>query len=398
MGWLGTALSYFTGGLAGAYNSYQQNNSIAQQIEFQREENQKNRDFSKQMYEQQWADYMKNYPELMQMENDAQFNLWKNQFGTQAAYNSENAQVARSLVAGLNPSQNGLIQGSNMNMQPSTVQPPPHIQGSPLGGSISPTGIPDLLPNNLLAQAAAFAKDMSQVDINKKQLDKMESEIDKILAEKDLIDSQRSYQEIKNGVYQVLGYKKETVEIMNIVKQSYMYEAQGDASAAAAEMHKAQALLFDSERALNDEKKPFVGKLMQSEIDRNKSEYKRNLAQAAEAGAGKELKESQKRFQDMQNQLKEQEVSPDVLAERGNALVQEFFAKGQMSREAAQYSKLEADRIADINNRRGNSAAFRELDSFFDWLKKKLPFSGNVSVGVNSSTTNSTSDINVHKK
>lgn len=284
MGWLGTALSYFTGGLAGAYNSYMQNDSISNQIAAQAEENQKNRDFSKQMYEQQWADYMKNYPEIMQMENDAQFNLWKNQFATQAAYNSENAQVARSLVAGLNPSKNGLIQGSNMNMQPSTVQPPPHIQGSPLGGSISPTGIPDLLPNNLLAQAASFAKDMSQVDVNKSLVEKMSSEVEKILAEKDLIDSERSFKEIRNGIYQVLGYKKETVEIINKVKQAYMFEAEGDSASAAAKMHEAQKDLFDSEKALNDEKKPFVGKIMQSEIDRNQSEVRRNNAQAFEAG------------------------------------------------------------------------------------------------------------------
>ena len=283
MSWLGTVLSYATGGLTGAFNSYMQNDAINSQISAQASENQKNRDFALEMYNRQWEDYLKNYPELMKMSNDAQFNLWKNQFDTQAKYNSPAEQVSRSLVAGLNPTKEGLVQGSNMSMQPSSVQPPAHIQGSPLGGSISPVGIPDMLPNNLLSQAAQFAKDISQVDINKKQLDKMEAEIDKMLSEKDLIDSQRSFQEMKNGVYQVLGYTKETKEVISLVKQAYMYEAQGDNYKAAEEMHRAQAELFRSEKALNDERLPFVGKLMQSEIDRNKSEDRRNRAQAFEA-------------------------------------------------------------------------------------------------------------------
>ena len=383
------------GAVSGVFNYLAQD----QNRQAQKNENALNRQFSREMYELQRDDYLKNYPELQKIQADTQFNLWKNQFTTEANYNNTSNQVVRDLVAGVNPAgQSGLVTGSAVNMPASgSVSPPPQIQGSPLGGSIS--GIPNIFQGSeigsLLKQYGSFRKDMADADVSRKTLDKMDAEMDKLFAEKDLIDSQRFYQEIKNGIYQVLGYKKETVDIMNKVKQSYEFQAQGDYYKAAELMAGAQKDLFDSEKAINEEKKPFVAKLMQSQIDEYRSETRKNLALADQAIAEKDLKETQKTWQEFENQLKSQEVKPDVLKLRFDALINEAEAKRQISRSAAQSARLEADRIGSILESRGTSAVYKYIDDLFEQVKRKMPFTGNVNIGASSSSSHS--DVNVHK-
>lgn len=367
-----------------------------EQMNWQSQENQKNRDFSMEMYNLQRDNYLKDYPELQKMQADAQFNLWKNQFGVQSQYNSPSAQVARDLVAGVNPIGNGgLIQGSSMNFGASQMSPPPMIQGSPLGGTASPVGIPQGMSEGLMRDLGGFIKDMSQADVNKETIEKLAAEVDKFLAEKDLIDSQRSFQEMKNGVYQVLGYTRETKEIINLVKEAYQAEATGDNMLAGKKFNEANKELVDSERKINEERLPWVSKILKSEYDRNMSEYKRNLAQADEAIAAKDLKESQIKWQDFENILKEQETSPEVLKSRLVALVNEAEAKGQISRSAGQAARLEADRIGSILESRGTSAVYKFIDDLFEQVKRKMPFTGNVNIGASSSSSHS--DVNVHK-
>ena len=244
-----------------------------EQMDWQSQENQKNRDFSMEMYNLQRDNYLKDYPELQKMQADAQFNLWKNQFGVQSQYNSPSAQVARDLVAGVNPSgHGGLTQGSSMNFGASQMSPPPMIQGSPLGGTASPVGIPQGMSEGLMRDLGGFIKDMSQADVNRETIEKLAAEVDKFLAEKDLIDSQRSFQEMKNGVYQVLGYTRETKEIIKLVKEAYEAEATGDNMLAAKKFNDANKELADSERKINEEKLPWVSKIMKSEYNKNKKQ------------------------------------------------------------------------------------------------------------------------------
>lgn len=255
-----------------------------EQMKWQSEENQKNRDFSMEMYNLQRDNYLKDYPELQKMQSDAQFNLWKNQFSEQNAYNSPQAQVARSLVAGQNPSgQSGMVQASNNNMSASQMSPPPMIQGSPLGGSASPVGIPQGMSEGLMRDLGGFIKDMSQADVNKETIEKLAAEVDKFLAEKDLIDSQRNFQEMKNGVYQVLGYTRETKEIIKLVKEAYQAEATGDYMHANKKFAEANEELVRSEKKLNDEKLPWVSKIFKSEMELNQARTREANAKAFEA-------------------------------------------------------------------------------------------------------------------
>ena len=201
------------GAISAAFNYMAQD----QNRQAQKNENALNRQFSREMYELQRDDYLKNYPELQKIQADTQFNLWKNQSTTEANYNNTSNQVARNLVAGVNPAgQSGLVTGSAVNMPSSgSVSPPPQIQGSPLGGSLS--GIPNIFQGSeigsLLRQYGSFRKDMADADVSLKTLDKIDADTEKLLAEKDLIDSERFYQEIKNLINTILNFLIKTLRI-----------------------------------------------------------------------------------------------------------------------------------------------------------------------------------------
>lgn len=135
------------------------------QIEAQKESQQRNFDFSKQMYEQQWQDMLANYPDLLKIQTDEQFNLWKNQFQQENAYNNPSAQVGRMMQAGVNPAANNAVTTGINQMSPSSVAPPPVIHGSPLGGSVSPVGLPQGMTSHTLSELGSFIRDLSTVDL-----------------------------------------------------------------------------------------------------------------------------------------------------------------------------------------------------------------------------------------
>lgn len=136
------------------------------QINAQIAENQKNRDFSKEFFNMQWDKMLQNYPELLKMNSDAQFNLWRNQFAEQKQYNEEvnspAAQVQRMMAAGLNPVQ-GVQTQVQSNMGGNNVGAPPMISGSPLGGSVSPIGLPQGLSGagREIAGVGSFLRDLA---------------------------------------------------------------------------------------------------------------------------------------------------------------------------------------------------------------------------------------------
>lgn len=259
-----------------------------EQMNWQSGENQKNRDFSQQMYEQQVSDYMKNYPELMKKQSDIQFNQWKNQFGIESAYNSQGSQVARNLVAGVNPASQGSALTQGVSVSQPSVSPPPQIHGSPLGGSASPVGIPQGMNSELMSQFGQFMRDVSQAGVSRKTIEKLDADIQKELSEKDLIDSQRSYQEMKNGLYQVFGFRKETYDLLKLWQEAYRLKAAGDLDAATEKFQKANERLVNSEAKKNEDLLPILIEQNKQQIEVLKSEKKKNLAQAFEASqAGK---------------------------------------------------------------------------------------------------------------
>lgn len=319
-----------------------------------------NMKFSKEMYEKQVADYMANYPTLQKIQADNEFNLWKNQFDTQNAYNNPSAQVARNLAAGLNPSQQGMITSSNNTMgAQSSVAPPPTLSGSPLAGNVSPVGLPfqgvDLATT--LKEYSMFRKNMADANVSVKTLAKMDAETDKLFAEKDLIDSQRSYQEIKNGIYQVLGYRRETVEVMKLVKDAYQAEATGDYMRANKNFAEANKNLADSERLLNEEKLPWVSKIIQSEIDLNNARVRESNARAFEASENAKLANAKTDSEKVHKQILEFEhiikgndakISSVTLQPKINAMKEELAKDKALSEKTKNEALIEIQKLNKI--------------------------------------------------
>lgn len=207
------------------------------QIAAQSAENQKNRDFSMQMYEKQMADYLKNYPELLRMQSDAEFNLWKSQFDQQNEYNDIRNQVQRMMSAGLSPSGGTQTVATN-NMSHSSVSPPPVLHGSPLGGSISPIGLPQGMGSNgqTLRDVGGFIRDIAEA--KNKGADTVIKEVEGELAARTLEERVRA-----------VGLKNNwTEEQINLAKQQY------DEILGRVNLMQKEGLLKDKELATFDAK------------------------------------------------------------------------------------------------------------------------------------------------
>lgn len=366
------------------------NEQTSKQLRAQARENEINRQFSEHMYERQWADTLKNYPALLQMQSDADFNKWKNQFNIESAWNSQGNQVARNLVAGINPAAQGSALTQGVSVSSGGVAAPPSIHGSPLGGSISPVGLPHHFDLDMFSQLGQFAKDLSQLDVNKATISKITNEAEKILADKELTESLASYQEIKNGITQVFGYKRESLELQRMISDSRKLESEGDYFAAAKLNQKALARFNDSEAAINEEKKPFVAKLMQKDIERLAAEIRNQNAQAADALSRRDLNNANKELADLAIKVKKSEVTPDILAQRARTLLIQLEASETISKKELDEASRRIQQLEGIKNVRNNNMVNRVLDDVLSW------FTSHISVALHGSASASISDNTGH--
>ena len=139
---------------------------LERQIQAQMDALHENQQFSREMLDLQWQKTLEKYPELAKMQSDAQFNLWKNQFDEANRYNSPLNQVKRMGSAGLAPQSlaGGAGAGGSSSMGASGSVAPPVLSGSPLGGSVSPIGLPQGMSTNgsTLASIGSFIRDLAQ--------------------------------------------------------------------------------------------------------------------------------------------------------------------------------------------------------------------------------------------
>lgn len=138
---------------------------LANQIAAQERALKSNQKFSMDFYNHQVQTMLANYPELLRMQSDQQFNMWKNQFAVENAYNSPSSQIGRLMQAGINPAYGNAVTNGVSNMGASSVAPPPNISGSPLGGSVSPIGLPQGMSGSTLRDIGSFMDDLSKIDL-----------------------------------------------------------------------------------------------------------------------------------------------------------------------------------------------------------------------------------------
>ena len=195
-GWIGDAVSAGLDSLGLSqhgrdqyFNANLQREFLNKQQDFQREMQLQGQGFTKEMYNQQVQDMLKNYPELLRMASSSQFDLWKNQFNEQNNYNSPTAEVSRLLAAGINPNSVYGGQGStSSNAMGASSLPTQAPQVSPISSplSASPVGLPSgaWAPAQSMRDIASMARDFTEAKKAGVQTDQLEKLFDYEVAER----------------------------------------------------------------------------------------------------------------------------------------------------------------------------------------------------------------------
>lgn len=166
--------------------------------DFQREMTTNQQDFTREMYNQQWTDMLSKYPWLSQQLNNQQFNLWRNQFDLQNAWNeqmyqkyqSPKAVVSQNVAAGLNPAAlNGVNNGVSANsMGGSSASMPPQISPTSFNSNASPMGVPQGMSGrgDSIAEIGSFLRDVAEAKKKGVETDQLEKLFDYELEERAL--------------------------------------------------------------------------------------------------------------------------------------------------------------------------------------------------------------------
>lgn len=321
------------------------------QINAQIAENQKNRDFSKEFFNMQWDKTLQHYPELLKMNSDEQFNLWRNQFLEQKQYNEEvnspAGQVQRMMAAGLNPVQ-GTTSQVQSNMGGNSVGVPPMISGSPLAGSVSPIGLPQGLSGrgSELSQIGSFVRDIAQAKKTGKESDRFDEITDAMIDE--LYERARSneayaaYNGIKTVIERELGKDYRRSEIALNLRMALYYGAKEDTEKALQNLHKAETWLANTKNEGLLEQLPFLEQQIQAIIRYYETGSNRNLAESnlayAKATTETDLRNMYREQGGLYYELKKlrREDRVEMFATRENRIQQiaeQAYQSGLISRE-----------------------------------------------------------------
>ena len=282
-----------------AYQNEQYWSSLEAQQAFQREMQANSQDFTKKMYSTQLNDMLYKYPALAQRLNDQQFNMWRQQFNMQNAWNEEmyqkyqspQAVASMNAAAGLNPAGlNGVNNGVSANtMGASSAQTPPQISPTPFGTNGSPVGVPQGISGkgSDLAEVGQFLKDYSQMQLNQKMAgrydEKMDADIKSALASAGLAEQQSKYQELVNSVDAFFLSHKKSSEVKLNLALAAKAAAEGDEAKAQERLDNALTELNNTKNEEAKARLPFVELELRAGIDEIKASAQEKRAQAAEA-------------------------------------------------------------------------------------------------------------------
>lgn len=213
---------------------YRQREMMRENNKFQSQENEKSRDFTRQMYAQQWSDY--------------------------TDYNSYNAMVERAKEAGISPA--ALFQ----NGAPSSIG---GISPGSVGHSASPSPSYADVVNPVNRQAETFhsisqglqaLSQASKLGLESTRIvPLMSAQIQGQLSQAGLNDIRRSSEEFELGLRKIYGSKlndselgKNYAQMIDSYAQAYLYAEQGKTQESVRELNKAERLYKDAKRESTD--------------------------------------------------------------------------------------------------------------------------------------------------
>lgn len=254
-------------------DQYFNRSMMREQMEWQSAEAQKNRDWNLQMYERQ----LQNYPELLKMQADSDFNKWRNQ----QDYMSPQNMVARNLSAGVNPASQGQALTQGVSSSPSV---PPNIAGSPVGNP-SPVGIPSTgMSRGLLSEIGSFMRDVQQAKNLEKQTGRYDEYLDSMIAKFDAETENKEeatrYQKILTAIKQVYGNTEAMYNNAKLLQEAYSLQKQGDYYASNKKLVEADENLTKTKDSALKEQLPLLRGEIQSQIDLNNANARKSRQEA----------------------------------------------------------------------------------------------------------------------
>ena len=385
----GTAIALSGGlGLAGSlFGSAANSESASENLEAQREENQKNRAFNAQQAElaRQYATREREAQQQYQSQE------WQRQFEAQNAYNSPAAQSQRLKSAGINPAVyftgSQVAQGGNTSVSAPSTPSMPQAQYS---GGLSPVAFPSQIPN-MMSSAAQVLQALGSYEKNTSEASStrqlIEPTIQKMLSEIGLNDVMQKYQSlmvkmeearvpyyVRNAAAE---YADKAASVFLKVKQGEkidwekeLIDSQKKLNKALESMHGEQAAMFKAQALQITTSLPYQLALLKSESYKNNQE-------GALAGANKAtvdaLRDLQVRAQRIANQRDKQQGIKELSTLYSD--IQTTLSNNKVQRQLNETQYKELQRRLQIAKKKldaRDNTAFEAIDDLINYLSSEL--------------------------
>lgn len=372
---LGSAAAFGAGSIASSIISSSSSNDIANKnLHAQSRENQINRDWqtaeaekarqfdtSERIASQDWQKYMTDY------EN---------------AYNSPEQQALRLRQAGLNPAvaMNGNVQNVSASSSPSSPATSPMPSGVS-GISPVPQQPFSLDVGSIINGIGNFTKSIGEAK-------KLGVETDYIKRSFDLnlksLSNQSTLQELAIKGQQLANAVTESTkdsriksaidEAIKVHWEAILAEKQGISEdlrqkvlASEDEVNKALAKYHGNNAQLLAYDVATYFEAYQNNQALKKAQTKAAESSAAASDAAAAVDKQRERIERVSADLRETGKTSEMLS-----LLSDLSAKNEISKADFEQARLKLQRISDLLERRKNGLAFKQADSFLEWIKDKV--------------------------
>lgn len=281
--------------------------------------------------------------QVAENEKDRQFqrDFWREQY---EAANDFSYLAAQLRAAGINPSayfgRTDASPTSPVGSSPSRSVSPSGFAGSAYGGA----GASAFTSLSQIIEAASKIRTTNLAEERQKAI--LQAEVNKLLAEASNQSSNAEFIDTQNQIKKLLGFTKESYEIIKLNNEAYAASARGDYDKAAELNQKAMARVNDVEARTKEELKPILianqeklGKVYESERDKN-------VAQASQARAAAHRETSQSAYLDSltatNDALRDGSIRAQNLANDINEVTAYISKRDRVLYEATYQDKLSA--------------------------------------------------------
>lgn len=273
-------------------------------IQAQREENQKDRDFQRNQWEREFA-----------AQTEFQRNFWKEQFEAENAYNTPTAQVARLQAAGINPaalvSQISGVSAAAASPSASSPSPSSPSGGHGLSGSI-PTAVPistDAALFSSLAQLNDSLNNAAKVGLQANEQNVMlQRNAANVAADTQVKQENARHMNLQNSILATYGDKQAAENLNKTLNEIEVLKSEGKYKEASAKYNDMMYTIEKQKFGYNEQAFPIMIQNLRQYGETLQAEEEEHSAKAGEASASAKKMASETTYQDYENRIKKIET------------------------------------------------------------------------------------------